>query len=138
VTACGERGCRARRRFLPVIGAGFMYGTTTGFTYGSLTAATGERVYAGTVVSPSPMRYTSVDLDAGDRLSLSPDGRSLTFVFNNLGRSDGVDFVTDWQARVGLLVQNWAHQRTPSARHTTPAHYPTPGRPALRRHRPSH
>ena len=55
----------------------------------------GERVYAGTIVSPTPMRITPVDLEASDQLSLSPDGRTITFVFNNYGRTDGADFVTD-------------------------------------------
>jgi hypothetical protein len=55
----------------------------------------GERTYAGTIVSPTPVRLTPVDLEANDQLSLSPDGRTITFAFNNFGRTDGADFVTD-------------------------------------------
>lgn len=52
-------------------------------------------VYAGTVVSPTPMHVDPVDLEGGDRADLSPDGRSLAVVFNNYGHTDGVDFTTD-------------------------------------------
>ncbi len=55
----------------------------------------GERTYAGTVISPTPMRVNPVDLDPSDRVNLSPDGRTLTFAFNDFGRTDGIDFSTD-------------------------------------------
>ncbi|GAC1644247.1 MAG: hypothetical protein NVS4B6_17200 [Mycobacterium sp.] len=55
----------------------------------------GERVYAGTIVSPTPMRVTPVDLEPNDQLNLSPDGRTISFMFTNFGRTDGADFVTD-------------------------------------------
>lgn len=55
----------------------------------------GERTYAGIVVSPTPMRFAPVDLEPSDQLALSPDGHTLSFAFNNFGRTDGVDFVTD-------------------------------------------
>jgi len=54
-----------------------------------------ERVYAGTIVSPTPLHVTPVDLETNDELSLSPDGRTLSFAFSNYGRTDGADFVTD-------------------------------------------
>jgi hypothetical protein len=66
----------------------------------------GERVYAGTITSPTPMRINPVDLDPHDQLGLSPDGRTITFAFNDFGRTDGVDFTTDcadWLT-VGPLV----------------------------------
>jgi len=55
----------------------------------------GERVYAGTIVSATPMHITPVDLDPNDQLNLSPDGRTISYAFNNYGRTDGADFVTD-------------------------------------------
>ncbi|MBV9091115.1 MAG: hypothetical protein JO044_14655 [Mycobacteriaceae bacterium] len=52
-------------------------------------------VYAGTVVSPTPMHMTPVALEDNDRADLSPDGRTLWFSFVNYGHTDGVDFTTD-------------------------------------------
>jgi hypothetical protein len=48
------------------------------------------------------MRIAPVDLDPSDQLGLSPDGRTLSYVFNDFGRTDGVDF-TDY-LRVGPLT----------------------------------
>jgi hypothetical protein len=55
----------------------------------------GEHVYAGTIVSATPVHITPVDLDPNDQLNLSPDGRTISYAFNNYGRTDGADFVTD-------------------------------------------
>lgn len=52
-------------------------------------------VYAGTIVSPTPVHVTPVDLEPNDPLNLSPDGRTISFAFNNYGRTDGADFFTD-------------------------------------------
>ena len=49
-------------------------------------------VYAGTIVSATPMRVSPVDLESNDRLDVSPDGHTLSSVFNNYGHAD---FTTD-------------------------------------------
>lgn len=46
----------------------------------------GERLYAGTIVSSTPVRFTPVGLEADDRLSVSPDGRTITFAFTTSSR----------------------------------------------------
>ena len=67
-------------------------------------------VYAGTVVSPTPMHVVPVDLESNDNLALSPDGHTMTFVFNNYGHTDGADFTTDCaqQLLVGPLTADSA------------------------------
>jgi hypothetical protein len=52
-------------------------------------------VYAGTIVSATPMRVSPVDLEGNDRLDMSPDGHTPSFVFNNYGHTDGAEFTTD-------------------------------------------
>ena len=54
-----------------------------------------ERVYAGTITSPTPMHLSPVALEANDRLDLSPDGRTISFAFANYGHDDGANFTTD-------------------------------------------
>jgi hypothetical protein len=81
--------------FYPGDGGGVYLWHDNGFHLRVTHRGDGERVYAGTIVSATPMHITPVDLDPNDQLNLSPDGRTISYAFNNYGRTDGADFVTD-------------------------------------------
>lgn len=63
-------------------------------------------VYTGQIVSPEPMRIDPVKLEPGDSATLSPDHRTITFVFVDHGHVDGVDFHTDCASHLTLTNLN--------------------------------
>lgn len=91
----------------PGFGAGDAGGTylwhdTGGFHLRVTHRGDGRDVYTGTVVSPTPMRVTPVALDPSDHLAAAPDGRSVSFLFNDFGRIDGFDFITDCAENISV------------------------------------
>jgi hypothetical protein len=68
----------------------------------------GREDFSGTIASPTPMHLNPVRLEGYDRADLSPDGRTLTFLFTDRGHIDGVEFTTERadQLSVGPLTVN--------------------------------
>jgi hypothetical protein len=73
----------------------YLWHDDTGFHLRVTHRGVGPEDFAGTVSSPTPMHLSPVRLEGDDRADLSPDGRTLTFVFANRGYIDGVDFTTE-------------------------------------------
>lgn len=59
-------------------------------------------VFTGKIVSSSPLTVTPARLEKSDTWSLSADGLTLTYKFNNYGHVDGLDFKTDCAARLSF------------------------------------
>ena len=68
----------------------------------------GREDFTGTIASPTPIHVTAVRLEGYDRADLSPDGRTLTFLFTDRGYIDGIDFTTECadQLTIGPLAVN--------------------------------
>ena len=73
----------------------YLWHDDTGFHLRVTHRGAGRDDFAGTISSPTPMHLSPVRLEGYDRADLSPDGRTLTFVFANRGYIDGVDFTTE-------------------------------------------
>jgi hypothetical protein len=59
-------------------------------------------VFTGRIVSSTPIKVTGVLLEKKDAFTLSADGKTLTYRFNNYGKIDGLDFKTDCAQRLRL------------------------------------
>lgn len=51
-------------------------------------------VFTGKIVSSTPLTVAGVRLEKNDSFTLSSDGKTLTYRFNNYGKIDGLDFKT--------------------------------------------
>lgn len=62
-------------------------------------------VFSGTINASAPIHYTPRRLEKKDRVLLSSDRKTLSFRFNNYGKIDGLDFVTDCASSVTFSLQ---------------------------------
>jgi hypothetical protein len=73
----------------------YLWHDDTGFHLRVTHRGVGRDDFAGTITSPTPMHLSPIRLESYDRADLSPDGRTLNFVFADHGNIDGVDFTTE-------------------------------------------
>src|SRR5256885_8039712 len=89
-------------------GGDYLWHDGKGFHLRVTHKGTAKVVYAGTITSPVKLHMAPVKLEKGDIAKLSADKKTITFMFNDYGFVDGIDFTTDcakW-LKVGPLTAN--------------------------------
>ena len=62
----------------------------------------GRAVFTGTIVSSAPLDSAPVKLEQNDSVTLSADGKTITYRFVNVGAIDGIDFTASCAERLSF------------------------------------
>ncbi len=97
-----KEGCKTGALSNSLVGSPVMKGgapageylghTTKGWTLRVSHPGRDLRVFSGMVTATAPIHYTAAHLERNDRVTLSGDGKTLTYVFHNYGGIDGINF----------------------------------------------